>query len=241
MRPIHALRPRRESRAHPAPHIEAQHEVFPAVAPHLSSGRNLVRIVRTFEPFPEPILLPPDTVLRADAAMVGIQKLHENPSIDNHSVPRQQSSPCNDPLLFVIPSGATCPGVPWRNLQCAIRVPHSCRCTTIIPPARAWCGALWRCRRGRAHLGSAQRGQVRGHSLAVARRSFISGGNLVRIVRTFKPFLPNPFSCRLTLLDFGGLRGVVNLGDSIPTVCYVSLNPARAGWGVTRPGLALVQ
>jgi len=28
-----------------------------------------VRIVRTFEPFPEPILLPPDTVLRAGAAM----------------------------------------------------------------------------------------------------------------------------------------------------------------------------
>jgi hypothetical protein len=32
-------------------------------------GKNLVRIVRTFEPFREPIFLPPGTVLRADAAM----------------------------------------------------------------------------------------------------------------------------------------------------------------------------
>jgi hypothetical protein len=30
-----------------------------------------VRIVRTFKPFPEPIVLPPDTVMRADAAMRG--------------------------------------------------------------------------------------------------------------------------------------------------------------------------
>ncbi len=34
-----------------------------------------MRIVRTFEPFPEPIFLPPDAVLRADAAMGGIQKV----------------------------------------------------------------------------------------------------------------------------------------------------------------------
>jgi hypothetical protein len=42
--------------------------------PFLPRG-NLVRIVRTFEPFREPIFLPPDTVLRADAAMGRIQKV----------------------------------------------------------------------------------------------------------------------------------------------------------------------
>jgi len=30
----------------------------------------------------------------------------------------------NDPLLFVISNVVTCPGVPWWNLQCAIRVPQ---------------------------------------------------------------------------------------------------------------------
>jgi hypothetical protein len=48
---------------------------FPAVARHLLPGGNLVRIVRTFKPFREPIFLPPDTVLPADAAMGEFRRL----------------------------------------------------------------------------------------------------------------------------------------------------------------------
>jgi len=59
-----------------APHTGASPRLFSCCGslPFLPRG-NLVRIVRTFEPFPEPTFLPPDTGLRADAAMGGIQKV----------------------------------------------------------------------------------------------------------------------------------------------------------------------
>jgi hypothetical protein len=59
-----------------APHTEAQPTLFSCYgSPPFLPGGNLVRIVRTFKPFREPIFLPPDTVLRADAAMRGMQKV----------------------------------------------------------------------------------------------------------------------------------------------------------------------
>ena len=39
--------------------------------PPFVPGENLVRIVRTLEPSPEPIFVPPDIVLRANAAIGG--------------------------------------------------------------------------------------------------------------------------------------------------------------------------
>ena len=58
--------------------------------PFLPRG-NLVRIVRTFEPFREPFFLPPDTVLRADAAMGGIQKVSQ----PDHFEPRLSAAAFN--------------------------------------------------------------------------------------------------------------------------------------------------
>ena len=45
--------------------------------------------------------------------------------------------------MFFDGTKPTCPGVPWRDLRCAIRVPRICRSTATLPFGHPEGARLW--------------------------------------------------------------------------------------------------